>query len=377
MTKKKIISSVTNDLLTDQRVHRICASLAGQGYEVTLIGRRKRTSKPLNTRDYTCRRFRLIFEKGPLFYAEYNLRLFFILLFSKVDVLIANDLDSLPANFLVSRLRRIPIVYDSHEFFTEVPELIERNRTRSVWMKIEKACIKGLSDYLTVSKPIAQAYFKRYGVEMVVIRNLPVSYKIDEINVSPENVIDKNGHKLILYQGSVNVDRGLEEMMSAMEFLSDFKLVICGDGDILQNLNELRAEMEWKDRILLKGSIALEKLPEFTIQADVGISIEKLNGLSYTYALPNKVFDYLQAGLPVLVSSMPEVMELNDQFEFAQVIEIVSPKEIAVGINELFKSDERYAAVKKNAEKAAIALNWSSEEVKLFSVFERILFPTL
>jgi hypothetical protein len=145
----------------------------------------------------------------------------------------------------------------------------------------------------------------------------------------------------------------------------------------LQDLIKLREELGWKNRILLTGCIALEKLPEFTIQADVGISIEKLNGLSYTYALPNKVFDYVQAGLPVLVSSMREVVELNDQFEFAQVIETVSPTEISAGINELFKTDEHYALIKKNAENASIVLNWSSEEAKLLPVFERILSPKL
>ena len=126
MSKKRIISSVTNDLLTDQRVHRICKSLSNHDFEVSLIGRRKKSSIALEGRSYSCKRFHLIFEKGPLFYMEYNLRLFVFLLFSNVDLLISNDLDSLLANYLVSRVRNLPIVYDSHEFFTEVPELIKR-----------------------------------------------------------------------------------------------------------------------------------------------------------------------------------------------------------------------------------------------------------
>ena len=349
--------------------------MENQNYEVKLVGRRKKTSSSLSGRSYSCKRLNLIFEKGPLFYAEYNFRLFFYLLFSNADLLISNDLDTLPANFLISKIKGVPIVYDSHEYFTEVPELLERKRTRSIWMWIEKKCIAGHSAYLTVSKPIADAYRERYGIEMSVIRNLPVSYAKDEFHLSAEAVIEKGDSKLIIYQGSVNVDRGLEEMIAAMEFLPDFKLVICGDGDILQDLISVRNKLDWKERILLTGNIVLEKLPQYSVQADVGISIEKLNGLSYTYALPNKVFDYLQAGLPVLISSMPEVVKLNDEYKFAVVIDQVTPKEIALAINEMFKSEKHYLSIVKNAEKAAQALNWKSEEAKLIPVFERILSP--
>lgn len=375
MPKKRIISSVTNDLLTDQRVHRICSSLENRNYSVKLVGRRKKTSFALSNRSYACKRLRLLFEKGPLFYAEYNFRLFLFLLFSKADLLISNDLDTLPANFLISKIKGVPLVYDSHEYFTEVPELLERKRTRSIWMWIEKQCIAGHSAYLTVSKPIAEAYRERYSIEMSVIRNLPISYSKNEFHLSAESIIEKGDKKLILYQGSVNVDRGLEEMMDAMEFLPDFKLVICGDGDILQDLIIMKEGLDWKERIILTGNIVLENLPQYSIQADLGISIEKLKGLSYTYALPNKVFDYLQAGLPVLVSSMPEVVKLNDEFKFAVVIDQVAPKEIALAINEMFKSEEHYLSIAKNAEKAAQVLNWKSEEAKLIPVFERILSP--
>ena len=97
--------------------------------------------------------------------------------------------------------------------------------------------------------------------------------------------------------------------------------------------------------------------------------------MSYTYALPNKVFDYVQAGIPVLVSNMPEVVKLNKEFGFAREIQEVSVSEIVSGITELFKSNDHYLSVRKNTEKAAGVLNWSTEEAKLLLLFERILFP--
>jgi hypothetical protein len=136
MQQKTILVSVINDLNTDQRVHKICTFIEQQGYRVVLIGRKRKASDPMETRSYQTMRMRLLFEKGGLFYAEFNLRLFFLLLFKRSHILVANDLDTLLANFLVAKLKRKKLVYDSHEFFTEVPELLNRPRTRAVWLTI-------------------------------------------------------------------------------------------------------------------------------------------------------------------------------------------------------------------------------------------------
>ena len=125
---KIAIVAVTNDLTTDQRVHRTCKTLTGLGYRVTLVGRRLRDSLTLAGREYETERMRLVFDKGPLFYAEYNIRLFFLLLLRKSSLIVTNDTDTLAAGFLASKIRRIPQLHDCHEYFRGVPELVGRKR---------------------------------------------------------------------------------------------------------------------------------------------------------------------------------------------------------------------------------------------------------
>jgi glycosyltransferase involved in cell wall biosynthesis len=367
MSKGKIIVSVTNDLVTDQRVNRICSSLLALNYEVLLVGRKLKNSLPLN-RKYQVKRFNLWFNKGFLFYANYNIRLFFFLLFSKPTILWSNDLDTLPANYLVSKIKGLKLVYDSHEYFTEVPELVNRPRVQKVWEQIEKWIFPKLKNVITVSDEIAKAYYNKYLISSVVIRNLPFKNKA----FFQVKNIKKEGFNLVIYQGAVNVNRGIEPLVEAMQYIENTKLYIIGDGDVFDEIVTKIRTLKLEDKVTLLGKIPFELLPHYTFQADLGVSIEENVGLNYTYALPNKLFDYINAGLPVLTSNLPEMEAVVKKYEVGETLSVVSPKTIAEKINELFSNKDQLKVYAQNSIKAKEELCWENEEQKLYSFVNEI-----
>lgn len=353
--------------MSDNRVHKVCTTLTGMGFHVLLIGRRLPQSLPLLPRSYPTKRFRLFFHKGPLFYAEYNLRLFVFLLFSKTDVLLANDLDTLPANFLASKLRRKPLVYDSHEFFTEVPELIGRQRIKKAWEWLEQMMVPKLRFAYTVCESIAKIYTEKYGVPFLVVRNVPLA---GVVHGKKEN---RETGKMILYQGAVNTGRGLEQAIRAMNFVENARLVIAGGGDIKTNLEKLVKKENLLAKVTFTGRLPLEELARLTPQADLGLSIEEDLGLNYRFALPNKLFDYIQAQVPVLITNLPEMAALMARYEIGEITPSLEPEVLGRKINEMLSDETKRSVWKKNLETAARELTWENEEKILQELFSNFI----
>lgn len=330
-----------------------------------LVGRKLSRSIDIQ-REYPTKRMRLFFKKGPWFYAEYNFRLLLFLLFAKCDVLLSNDLDSLTANFLASKIRNKPLVYDSHEYFTEVPELIERPRIQKIWEWLEARMLPKVKYAYTVCGSIANAYKEKYGTDFKVVRNLPQKKELKE----QKKESDK---KRILYQGAVNVARGLEQAILAMKYLGDVELVIAGDGDIKIQLEKLVNDEKLENRVRFTGRLPLDKLAEITAQADLGLSIEEDRGLNYRYALPNKLFDYIQEQVPVLVTNLPEMAAIVKKYNVGAIADSLEPKQLAENIKEALFNQEKRKVWKKNLPATARELVWEKEEKVLLEIYSHFL----
>ncbi|MDB4297442.1 glycosyltransferase [Flavobacteriaceae bacterium] len=366
---KKVVVSVTNDLVTDQRVHKVCTSLCSYGFSVLLVGRKLKDSQPIS-RVYETNRMQLLFSKGPLFYMEYNIRLFLKLLFVKKNVLLSNDLDTLLPNYLVSKLSKTPLIYDSHELFTQVPELINRPKTQKIWKSIEVYIFPKLKNVFTVSQSIVAYYTETYNVPVKLLRNLPEINSDKDIAVSSEVIEFINGKHAIIYQGAVNLGRGLELMIDTIKTLENTVLCVFGKGDVLLELTEKVKKENLSAKILLFGAVAPSELKRITPLFDVGLSLEEDLGMNYRYALPNKVFDYMLAGIPSLVSDLPEMKNLVSEYEIGEVLQDRSPLVVASQLNHILLNKDSYKTAIK---KAQLKLNWEEESKVLKNTFEPFL----
>ena len=364
LSLKTIIVSVTNDISNDQRVSKVCDTLYHLNYTLVLVGRKLSSSVPIQ-RNYKIKRFKLIFNKGFLFYAEFNIRLFFYLLLSKCDILLSNDLDTLLPNFFVSKLRKKELVYDSHELFTEIPELIDRPNTKRVWEFIEKLSLPRVKNCYTVSYSIAEYYKEKYNTHFEVVRNVPKRTNIKKHIKLPSDLTEK---KIILYQGAVNKGRGLELMIKTIRLLNNCIFLIVGDGDILDDLKKLVHQEKLHKKIIFFGKVTPEILKSITPMVHLGLSIEENLGLSYRFALPNKLFDYIQAKIPVITSNLPEMEKVILKYGIGEVLVERTPKVFANLIENVLNTD--YSL---NLEKAKAELIWEKEEKKLSKFFNHFI----
>jgi glycosyltransferase involved in cell wall biosynthesis len=305
---------------------------------------------------------KLFFNRSALFYAEYNIRLFFLLLFSKTDIYLSNDTDTLPANFLVSRIRRKPLVFDAHEMFPEVPEVTDRLVVKAIWTKIEDIIFPKIRYSYTVCRSIADIYNRRYGMTMQIVRNIPPASVAIPLKDKP---IDAKGKRIILYQGAVNIGRGIEYVIDAMPYLEGFMFYIVGDGDILEDIKERIKRLKLSDKVICTGRVSLETLPAYTSCADIGVNLLENMGLNYYYSLPNRIFDFMRMNVPVLASDFPEINRIVNHYGTGKLISNYDPQYIAQTVLQMVSqqfNEEGFASA--NAE-----LTWENEEKTLLNIF--------
>ncbi len=343
-------------------MQRICSTLVSAGYDVTIIGFLKKRSVNVAERPYKQIRLSLMFKKGKLFYLEYNFRLFWFLLFKRFDIYCGIDLDTLLPVFMNAKLKGKPIVYDAHEYFTELPEIVERPLIKKAWLIMERFLLPRIKYNYTVGAAIANLLSSKYGHPFEVIRNVPL--------LSNDTLKQSDG-KYILYQGALNIGRGLESLMEAMAFI-DADLYIAGEGDLSETLRAFAGKLPHKQKIRFLGYIKPEALRQYTANATIGVNLVEHLGLSYYYSLSNKFFDYIHAGVPQVTMAFPEYEQLNNQFKVALLIDNLRPDTIATAINTLLNDATCYSDLHAQTQIAKQTLNWQKESEKLIQLYQQI-----
>lgn len=360
---KKIYFVVNNELNYDQRMTRICTTLSSHHYQIFLVGKRYAGSLPLLQKTYNQQRIHCWFKKGKLAYVEFNLKLFFFLLWQKPDCICAIDLDTIFPVLLSSLFKRCKIVYDAHELFPEMKEIVSRPAIQKIWNWVERTAVPHFLLGYTVSESIAHVFKQKYGVDYPVIRNMPK--KNNELIPNP------NPEKFILYQGAVNHGRCLEYLVPAMEAVNA-RLVICGDGNFMEQTRQLVTQYRLSEKIIFKGMLVPGELSKVTASAYIGVNIVEPFGLNQEYSLANKFFDYIHAGIPQLTMDFIEYARINSAFKVAVLIPSPEPIKIASALNLLLQNDVLYNELQKNCLKAREIYNWQQEEKELLGFYSKI-----
>ncbi len=350
-------------------MQRICGSLAMSGYDVLLIGRKKTKSVDLEQQPFRQKRLNSWFQYGPGLYIEYNFRLFFFLLFCKMDVICAIDLDTILPCYFVSIFRKKKRVYDAHELFTEMKEIVSRPLIRKWWMAVERFAVPKFSLGYTVNDSLVKEFKKRYEVDYGVVRNLP-KYEVTQNNV--ERGTRNNESQLIIYQGAVNEGRSFETIIPAIQQVDGW-LLICGDGNFFEQTKQLVKQYGVEEKVEMRGYVAPDELKQITPTARVALMVFESTGINQYNSLSNRFFDYIMAGVPQVCVNYPEYKAINDQYHIALMIDDTKAETIAQALNTLITDNTLYEQLRQNCFKARQALNWNSQEKGLIAFYQKLL----
>lgn len=364
MSKPAIVFTVINDLNFDQRMIRICTSLSKAGYNVTLVGRAHKNSAPLNKRSFNQKRLYIRPAEGKLMYLSYWIKLFCYLLFKKADIICAIDLDTILPVFFASFLKRTMRVYDAHELFTEMKEVVTRPREKRLWEIIEKFSVPRFPSGYTIGIFYAEEFRKKYGMHYAIVRNATVLKPLEKS--SPPQ-------KYILYQGWVNEGRCFEELIPAMQRI-DLPLIVCGAGNFFEQARQLTRALGLEHKITFKGYIPPEELVKYTENAFIGITLFHGISKSNVLSMANRFFDYMHHAVPQICMNFPEYQCVNQEFEIAVLInDPPAPESIAAAINRLIQEPETYQRLSNNCLKAREVYCWQNEEKTLIDFYHKML----
>lgn len=344
-------------------MQRICTSLANAGYDVLLVGRKLPHSVPITSKIYKQKRLKCLFNQSFLFYAEYNIRLFFLLLFLNCDLICSIDLDTILPGFITAKLKNKTFVHDAHELFTEMPELDEKPLVKKTWQIIETFIFPKLKYAYTESEGYKTVYENKYPkTKFHVIRNVPFYYSTTKRH---------NNESYILYQGALNVGRGLEQTLLVMQHIN-YPLWLAGEGDMSEKLREQVKELGLKEKVKFLGWLTPEELRKVTVNAKIGLNLLTPENLHYQLSFPNKLFDYMMAELPQVTMNFSMYKLIVQQKNIGVLIDDFQVESIKSAIEFLLTNEEYYNECVAACSELKQIHHWGNEEEKLLRFYKNL-----
>ena len=371
---KKVISIVLNNFKNDSRVLKENISLQNAGYRVKVVALHEEPLKEFDiVQNIDVHRIKLksrSWSKNKaiqlLKYFEFIFRV--VKEYKTSDILHCNDLNALPIGYVIKKFynKDVKIVYDAHEY-----EINDRSNESKYSIKIkyflEKRLIKYADKVMTVSDAIANEYVKLYGIpKPALVLNTPPYTNIEKKDIFRETLNISADKTIFLYQGGLSKGRGIEILLDAFKNIDDEKAVMVFMGYGLLETTIVETVKEYNN-IYFHKAVAPHILLNYTSSADFGISTIEDSCLSYRYCLPNKIFEYTMAEIPVIVSNLPEMKRVVEN-NIGVVAQNNTPKGLNVAIKEALKLDKK--KLHQNIQKVKKIYNWEEQEKVLLEVYK-------
>jgi glycosyltransferase involved in cell wall biosynthesis len=317
-----------------------------------------------------CRRGLMAFHK-PLMFIDYYKRAYRHARAQSFDVFHAHDLITLPVAVVLARRSGARLVYDSHELYPEISTL--RSAERLIWMLVERLLIRQADAVITVCESITNELRMRYGIpKPVTLLNCPprINRPDGSRNLLRAKVgLPEGDSAIVLYQGGFVPNRGLAELIAAARYVDGAFFILMGWGRLEAEVRDLVKEHGVADRVIVTGPVPQDELLAFTAGADLGVIPYQAVGLNNFYATPNKLFEYMGAGLAVAGSRFPELRRFIEGLEIGRTFDPSNPRDIAFTINALLADRAVLEAMKENSRRAAERFVWEVESTKLLRVY--------
>lgn len=386
---KRVLMIVENDFVNDSRIMKEATTLGSNGYEVKILALHNTGLK--HEEDFGCYAVERIelktrnkLSKSNIYsqvikYLEFQARCISIGSAFQPDIVHCHDLTTLPIGVkLVGKMKGKPkLVYDSHELWREF--LGNKTMGRLVLgarNNMEKKGIKKCDGVITVSDSIADYLMKLYGLneKPCVLRNIPNKKTFETGKDYFREIFGiKKSQKIVLYQGEIKKGRGVENIIDTMEYVDEnIVLVLLGNGNYVDTLKEKVNRLKMISRVFFHSAVKSSELLNYTCTADVGIHLIDNSCLNHYYCLPNKLFEYIQAEIPVICSNFPDMKKIIETYQIGTTVKPDEKEEVGLAINSVLMDVEKHAKLKENCKKAKDILNWENEGKELLRLYSTL-----
>lgn len=375
-----VIMAVHSDYVHDRRVRNQATALVEAGYEVTVLCVGTSITKGVchvTSTDFDGVHLlihHLRYHAGKKRFREMMRAFSKTMTQMNAAVVHAHDLDTLIPCSKAAAKMNAKLVYDSHELYTESIHVAHRPVTKLIWRVIELLHISKADAIITVCRGIAEELKERYSLQVspYVVRNFSDKPNNPTNLYQPTELIDfKRYHaKCLLYQGYIQRGRGLDTAIEALVGLPDWGLVVCGQGPYESALKKKAQELQVEDQILWMGQLDHDTLFIVTSSCDLGLCLIEPLSLSYYYALPNKLIEYVQAGLPVVGSNLPEIQRIMNDYFIGWILSDAADLQALMKSLDTLKNDKKLAV---GMVLASESLNWQQEKIEFLSIYSTLV----